>query len=446
MRVLILGAGTVGTSVAEVLSQQHHHVTIVEADEETAQQVDSEMDVAVIAGSASESSVLFQSGVTSTDICLALTGNDECNIVAASLARAMGASRVAARVYAQIFRDLSTFDYQNHFKIDRLLSIEHLTAMELARCIRETGAMTIEYFARGQLEMQDVIISRASAATEKKLADLKLPSEIRIGSINRDGEVRIATAQDKIQVGDRISILGDQANVEEVKKMFNTLPAKKQSVVIAGGGETGYHLAQVLEKRKYAVTILDTDRVRCDFLASRLKRSTVLRSNALRQHDLEEGRIGEADIFVSCTGSDEDNILSSVEAGELGAKTTMAIVSRPDYANILSRLGINEVISPRSVMTRQVLGLMNSGALIFRNPYLLGGGIEVLEIEVLENAPVTKGTLSKVTLPTQSLIAAVIRQGFVQVPGASHTLQKGDTVIALVQTGHSDELVQEFEP
>jgi len=447
MRVLVLGGGTVGLSIAEVLYQQKHHVTVVESAPEVAEQIDAEMDVAVLLGSASQSSVLFQAGVTSMDICLALTGNDECNMVAASMAKAMGTSRVAARVYDQVFRDLSTFDYQNHFKIDRLLSIEHLTAMELARYVRgETGAMTIEYFARGQLEMQDVVISRPSSATGKKLMDLKLPSEVRIGSINRNGNISIATAQDQIEVGDRISILGERNDVEEVKKLFNTQPTRKQSVIIAGGGETGYHLAQVLESRRYSVTVMDTDKKRCDYLASHLKKTTIVRSNALRRIDLEEARIEETDIFVSCTGNDEDNILACVEAKELGAKMTMAVVTRSDYANIITRLGINEVVSPRSVMTRQVLGMMNSGPVIFRNPYLLGGGIEILELEVLKGAPVTKGTLREISLPTRSLITAVIREGFVQVPGANHSLREGDTVIALIQTESLPELLREFTP
>ncbi|MDR1958937.1 MAG: Trk system potassium transporter TrkA [Planctomycetaceae bacterium] len=445
MRVLILGGGTVGTSVAEVLCQQRHSVTLVERNEEIAGRIDAEMDITVVTGAASQSSTLFQAGVTSADVCFALTGNDECNMVAASLAKAMGASRVAARVYSKIFRDLSTFDYQNHFKIDRFLSIEHLTAMEMSRCVRETGTMVIEYFARGQLEMQDVIISRGSSATGKKLADLKFPSEVRIGSINRDGNTRIATANDQIEVGDRISILGDRSAVEEVKKLFNTQPARKQCVIIAGGGETGYHLAQVLESRRYSVTIMDSSRDRCDYLASHLQNVTILRSNALRRRDLEEGRISEVDIFVSCTGSDEDNILSCVEAGELGAKMTIAVVTRADYGNIISRLGISKAVSPRKVMAQQVQGLMNAGPIIFRNPYLLGGGIEVLELEVRQGSPVTRGTLREISLPAHALIAAVIREGFVHVPGANHTLYPGDTVIVLIQAGFIPELIKVFE-
>ena len=444
MRILILGAGTVGASIAERLSSLGHDVTVIDTNAELARQLDAELDVGVITGSASQASVLFQAEVMSVDLCLALTGVDEINVLAASMAKVMGATRVAARVYTGVFLDLSTFDYQHHFKIDRLLNLEHLTAMELARRIREPGAMIIEHFARGALEMQDVIISRPSKATGVPLVDLKIPSEVRIGAINRNGNVTIATASDQIEVGDRISLFGTWNDVDAVKKMFHTLPTVRRNVVIAGCGETGFHLALVLEKRGYQVTILEKDRARCDFLATRLKRSTVVHCDARRRFDLEEERIGDADVFVACMKEDEDNIMACVEAQELGTPMLMGVVNRPDYANVVGKLGIHEVVSPREVMARQIEGLLNTGAVIFRNKHILGSGIEVLEIEAKPDSPVTRGTLKEVRLPRRSIIGAVIREGFVQVPRASDRIRASDTVVALVQTDVVEEFVNAF--
>jgi len=214
--------------------------------------------------------------------------------------------------------------------------------------------------------------------------------------------------------------------------------------VIAGGGETGYHLALVLENRGYNVTVLETNRSRCAFLATHLKRSTIVHCDARRRLDLEEERVGDADIFVACMKEDEDNIMACVEAQELGTQTLMGIVNRPDYANVVGKLGIHEVVSPREVMARQVEGLLNTGAVIFRNKHILGSGIEVLEIEVQPNSPITQGTLREVYLPRQSIIGAVIREGFVKVPRASDRIRAGDTVVALVQTDVVDEFVNTF--
>ena len=170
--------------------------------------INENFDVRGITGSASQSSVLFQAGVGSADLCLAVTGYDEVNIVAASMAKAMGAKRAVARVYAPVFRDLSTFDYRRHFGIDRLLSLEHLTAMELARGIRHPGSVVVESLARGELEVHEVVVSRDKKGVGQALKDLSLPKNVRIGSISRDGKTWIAGAEIGSQIGDRITVLG----------------------------------------------------------------------------------------------------------------------------------------------------------------------------------------------------------------------------------------------
>ena len=160
MRIVVLGAGTVGGSIASLLCLHRHSVTVVDSVSEHVRHINETLDVRSLIGSASQSSVLFQADVGSADLCLAVTGDDEANIVAASMAKAMGAKRAIARVYAPVFRDLSTFDYQRHFGIDRLLSLEHLTALELARSIRHPGSVAVENLARGELEVHEVVGKR----------------------------------------------------------------------------------------------------------------------------------------------------------------------------------------------------------------------------------------------------------------------------------------------
>ena len=181
MQIVVLGAGTVGTSIANMLCQHRHSVTVVDQDPARTRRVNEELDVRAVTGSAAQSSVLFQAQVLGADLCLAVTGIDEVNMIAASMAKAMGARRSVARVYAPVFRDLSTFDYQRHFQIDRLLSIEHLSAMELAREIRHPGAVAVENFARGELEMQELVVDDGTGAVDVPLKELKLPSGVRIG-------------------------------------------------------------------------------------------------------------------------------------------------------------------------------------------------------------------------------------------------------------------------
>ncbi len=443
MRVVTLGAGTVGTSIADLLCQHGHIVTVVDSDPAHARRINAELDVRAITGSASQSSVLFQAGVLGSDLCLAVTGDDEVNIVAASMAKAMGSRRSIARVYAPVFRDLSTFDYQRHFNIDRLLSLEHLSATELARNIRNPGSVIVENFARGQLEVQEVEVFRTTNAVGVPLKQLGLPAAVRIGSIFRDGSLWIAGAEDVIQVGDRITLIGRRENIDEVRGLFQRGSVVKQDVVIAGGGETGYHLARTLESERFRIMLMEESPERCDFLAENLQRVTVVQADATRRAVLEEERVGTADVFVACTGDDENNIMAGVEAREIGAKKIMAIVGRPDYATVVGKLGIDVAVSERDVMAKQILGFVNAGPIVTRTS-LPGGKVGVYEIEVNTDCPATEHVLANLRLPAQCLIAAVLREDFVRVPGADDHLLPGDTVVALINDDALDQALTFF--
>lgn len=430
MRIVTLGAGTVGTWVSDLLCQRGHSVTVVDNDASHIRRINEELDVRALTGSASQSSILFQAGAPGADLCLALTGDDEVNIVAASMAKAMGSRRAVARVYAPVFRDLSTFDYQRHFSIDRLLSLEHLSAMELARHIRNPGSMLFEHFGRGALEVQEATVSEQSVAGQPVKA-LDIPANVRIGTISREGKIWTAGAEDVIEAGDRLTLIGEHEHVKQVKRIFQRGAASKLRVVIAGGGETGYHLTQALEQDGYDVLLMDEDSERCEFLSANLSRTTIIQADATRRAVLEEERVGTADVFVACTGDDENNIMSGVEAREIGAKKIMAIVGRPDYANVVNKLGIDVAVSERDVVARQVMGLLNTGCIVSRTA-IPGGRISVFEIEVTEGSPATEHVLAKLRLPPNCLIAAVLREEYAHVPHADERLAPGDMVLVLM--------------
>lgn len=443
MRILTLGAGTVGTWIADLLCRYRHDVTVVDTDPENVNRLNNDLDVKAIQGSASQSSVLFQAGVMGCDICLAVTGIDEVNMVAASMAKAMGVKRSVARVYAPVFRDLSTFDYQRHFGIDRLLSLEHLTAMELARAIRNPESITLEHFARGQLEVAEFEVTRQSDSLDKPLKQLALSSGVRLGTLKRNKKTWIASANDEIRLGDWVSLMGKPEEVEEVKKKFSKGSPKRQFVVIAGGGETGYHLARALDDERHKVLLLESDAERCDYLASHLSRATVLCADATRKVTLEEERVGGCDYFVACTGHDENNIMAGLEAKDLGAKQIMAIVGRPDYAGIVGRLGIDIAVSERDAMARQILGLLTEGP-VLSQLQLPSSDIFVLELEVGKGAAVAQTSLAQLSLPEGVLVAAVLQEDFVRVPSASDCLAVGNTALVLAPQAQIDLVSQKF--
>ncbi len=445
MNIVVLGAGTVGTSIAKLLCEHRHDVTVIDQDAVQTHEVNERLDVRALTGSASQSSVLFQAGVSTADLCLAVTGNDEVNLIAASMAKAMGAARSVARIYAPVYYDMSTFDYQRHFKIDRLLSLEHLTAMELAHEIRHPGSAMMEHFARGELEVEEVKITQKTGVIGRPIRELGLPQNVRIVSITRDDRTELAVASDQLEVGDGITLIGMGDDIDNVKDMFQKeLPAKK-GVVIAGGGETGYHLAQALEgSGSFGVVLMDHNRDRCDFLSQNLKRTTVVHSDATRRDQMEEEPVGSADVFVACTAEDEDNIMACVTAHEIGTKAIMAVIERPDYAEVVGKLGIKTAVSPREVMAGQVLSFLRPLPVISQMP-LGSSSIHICELAVVEGAACTEHVLSNLQLPEKCLVAVIVHEEYVRVPGADDRLRPGDTAIVLVDDSAVDEMKTMFE-
>ena len=190
--------------------------------------------------------------------------------------------------------------------------------------------------------------------------------------------------------------------------------------------------------------LLDADRERCGFLSENLKSVTVVHTDATQRANLEEERVGRADVFVACMADDEDNIMACVTAREIGAQSIMAVVERPDYAEVVGKLGIDRAVSPREVMARQVLSLLYRGPIISRTT-LCSGGLNVLELLVREGAPCTEHVLANLQLPEQCLIAVIVHEDYVRVPGADDILKPEDTVVALIDDSAIEETVDMFD-
>ncbi len=445
MNTVIFGAGTVGTSIAGLLCANGHSVSLVDASGKALQAVEEQLDVRTICGSACDSITLFQAGVQSADLVLAVTSTDEINLVGASLAKAMGARRSVARAFNPAYLDSSTFDYRRHFGIDRLLSLERLTALELARAIRMPSLFAVENFARGGIEVQELAVQKGSRGAGVPLKDLQLPPAVRVGLISSPDRCVIAGANDVIHVGDHVTLIGTQEVIEKTRHdFFEARHPPKQNVIIAGGGEIGFNLASMLQKGRFNVILMEADADRCQFLAERLHGTTVLHADATRQAEMHEARVGKADVFVAATGHDEDNIVCGVEARELGCERILSIVRRPDYANVLEKVGIDAAVSPREVTAREVLGMLQGGVIIGGSK-ISGGDAEVWEVEIVAGAPVVGTPLRNVALPG-SLVAAIVREDFVKVPGADDERRPGDTAVVLVHRNSVTDTLSLFEP
>lgn len=443
MYVIIVGAGTVGTSIAENLCKSDLNVVLMDSSPEALSRAEERLDVQTLLGNGCDATALFRAGIAGSDLFLAVTSSDESNLAGASIAKAMGSKRCVARVYDPAYRDYSTFDYQSHFKIDRLLSLEHLTALELAKELKAPGMYAVENFARGGVEVQEVAVDGNSKLVGKQVHEIGLPRGVLLGLIVRDEKPGfIPTRDDEIRAEDHITLVGQREKLEEVRKRFEKKTRHKKFVVIAGGGDVGYHLAVALQRSRFKVTILETDLDRCEFLAAKLGNCTVLHADSTRRVELEEARVKSCDAFIACTGDDEDNLVCAVEAKELGADRTLCVVRRPDYANVLQRLGIDAAVSPRNVMAREVTGLLMTSPVIGRSEVGDGDAVAV-EVEILEGAAVAGKTLRELRLP-RSLVAAIVEEEYVRTPGPEDVLKPGSTAVLLVGADNLEAMLDSF--
>ena len=444
MRIVILGAGTVGSSIARMLSQNRHDVVIVEQDSQICESLQDTIDALVLCGSASHASVLFQAGVMTADLCLAVTSSDDTNITSTSIAKAMGASHVIARIHSELAKNIATFDYRRHFGIDKLFSLGQFVALRLSREIDYfTEALSLDSYFYSDIEIMEMRILHGARCLGKPIRDLAFPPNVRVGAILRDDTRFIPTADDELQVNDAVLIIGARDKLVKVRKDLGGLAPSSKNVVIAGGGETGVQLAMLIQNR-HEVRILDADRERCMKLSSQLKNVDVLNVDIQKRATLEEEHVGKADVFVACSGSDENNILACAEAKELGCPKVFSVINRPDYGNVLNKLGIDFYVSPREEAAERVMNFLNTGAVI-TDDAIFGNKIRMLEIEVQENAPILAGTLAEAKLPQQCVVLAVADQDSFQVPSAQQRFQPGNHVIVITQEQFKDSVIEKFE-
>jgi len=443
MNVVVLGAGTVGQAVAQLLCDRNINVCVVDLLGDHLERIEERLDVRTVTGSGCDSATLFQAGVQVADLVLAVTSLDETNLVSASVAKKMGAQRCVARVFNPIFRDKSTFDYQSHFAIDRVISLEHLTALELAKQIRSSAVLAVENFVRGGIEVQGITVGADARAVGVPMNRLSLPPTVRVGLISGQNRCIIPGANDAADAGDQVTLIGAQKNIDEVLPLFEERSSARMRVVIAGGGEIGLNLARLLERMRCSITILESDVERCEYIAELLTRTTVLHADIKSLADLEEARVGSADVFVACTGRDEENIVCGVEAKQLGCPRLLTVVRSPDYANVLERLGIDVAVSPRQAMARQIMGMVATGPILERSP-VAGDSAEIWEVAVRRDVQATRAPLRDLVLP-DSLVAAIERGEYVKVPGADDQLQPGDTAVMLVHKNSQQAILDLFE-
>lgn len=447
MKIVIVGAGEVGSHLSEVLSLADHDVTVVERDATHAQTIHELMDVRIINESGSSSRTLKKAGVENCDLFLAMTSNDETNLVSSSLAKALGATTTFARVHDTTFRDTSVINYQSHFSIDHLVNPEALAAVELAMRIRNPGRVAVEDFGRGKIEVQSLVVRKNAKAIGIPIKDLNLPGTLRIGTIKRGDETTIAHAHSILKEADQITLFGHPNSLFETKSLFDpeSKPSKRIGVTLLSGSEISISLIRLLSNPRFRIRVIEKSLSLCRSLSEKFPKVTFIHGEGTSLRLLEEEEIGSSDYFIACSKDDESNIMTCLQAQKLGAKHAMLAINRTDYIEVMEtlrlRLGLETAVSPRTATANEIL--RHTG----EYPYIeLEQGDKttncIIEISVGTGSIVSNKKIREINWPNGCIIVGLESNHDPKMPTGDDVIKAGDSIIAIVSKSNLNELLK----
>ena len=437
MKVIILGAGQVGGSVAESLVSEQNDITVVDIEPARLRALQDRLDLRTVAGSASHPSVLMEAGIDDADLLIAVTQSDETNLVACKLAaRMFNVPRRIARIRATDFLDDPKVLGPDGFDVDLSICPEQVLTDYIVKLVEFPEALQVLDFAGGQVSLVAVRAYQGGPMVGRPVKEIRghIPNiDTRIVAIfRRDGAV-LPDGDTVIEVGDEVFCLAASDNIRQVMKELRRMDQPVQRVMIAGGGNIGLRLARALEA-DYSVRLIEHNKRRCDVLAAKLNRALVLNGDATDEELLGQENIAEMDLFVAVTNDDENNIMSSLLAKKMGARRVVALINRRSYVDLLQSGQIDIAISPAQATIGKLLAHVRRGDVVAVHS-LRRGAAEALEAVVhgdRESCRVTGRRVEEIELPAGATIGAVVRGGEVLMAHHDTRIEAEDHVIVFV--------------
>ncbi len=431
MRVLIVGAGEVGFHLAERLSEENQDVVLIEADPERADFAQQQLDVITLVGNGASLPVLEEAGVKSARMLLAVTSQDEVNLISCLAASRLGVEFTIARVSNPEYYERGSVLSGDQMGIDLLINPERECAWETFQLLQAAAATDVAQFADGRVQLLGVRVKAGAPVAGKSLAEIG--EELRdfhyvTVAIARNGDTLIPRGYDRIEAGDQIYVLAPTEEAQDIHRLAGYDGFSLRRVMIAGGSAEGEYLAQLLEANGVECTILDNDRRRCLELAEELPRSLVLHADATDLELLEMEGVSGIDGFVACTGHDETNMLASLLAKSVGARKVVSMIHKFDYLSIVPKVGIDAAVSPRMSTVNGILRYVRRGR-VMTVAALKGIDAEAIEFSVGPQAKVAGKPLRSLRFPKGAVVGTIIRGEEILLARGDDEIHPGDEVI-----------------
>lgn len=441
MKVVICGAGQVGTSIARHLAGENNDVTVIDHDPALVRKITETLDVRGVEGWASHPQILEQSGVADADMLIAVTHSDEVNMVACQVSHSLfdvptKIARIRQQQYLQpIWGDLFSRD---HMPIDVIISPEYEVARAIGRRLQMPGAIDVVPMGNGRVSVVGVrceedcpIVGQPMRQLTQLFPDLNL----RVVGIVRDEQGVVPRSDAVMMPGDDVYFICDTAHLPRAMAAFGHEEMEGRTVVIAGGGNIGLRLAQEIETEHEGVRakVIEYDRDRARLVAQTLDSTVVFHGDTLDPEILEEANIANTETFVAVSNDDEVNIISSLLARRSGVSRTVALIANSTYTPLITSLGIDVVVNPRAITVSTILQHVRRGRI--RNIYTVRDGFgEVIEAEALETSSLVGKSLRDARLPDGVVFGVILRGDEVLAPRGDTEIRAGDRVILFAAT------------
>ena len=445
MKIIIVGCGKVGVSLAERLSSEGHDLVMVDMNPQKVEHLSNQFDALGIVGNGASFNIQQEAGVESADLFIAVTGEDELNLLCCLMAKKTGHCDTIARVRNPLYNKEIRF-IQEKLGLSMIINPEHAAAMEMARLLRFPSAIEIDSFSRGRIEMLRFKVPETSKIVHMSLRELAgaLQYSLLVCAVERNGEVYIPDGNFVIQAKDSLSIITTPQNAESLFKKIGVHTNKVHNTMIVGGGEITYYLAKSLANMNVDVKIIEKNKDRCEVLSEALPDATVIYGDGSDQELLKEERIQNMDSFVACTDMDEENIILSLYAKEKVSSKVVTKINHLEFNDVIHSLNLDSLIYPKHITAEYILqyvrAMKNSiGSNVETLYKLMEDRVEALEFIVNQNCRMIGIRLQDMKTRPNLLVAAINRQGKVIIPGGQDSFEAGDSVIIVTtETGLQD--------
>lgn len=455
MKIVILGAGQVGGTLAEHLAGEANDITVVDLDEIRLRELRDRLDLSVVLGEASHPDVLAQAGLENADMLVAVTSDDEINMIACTVAENLFHTPTKiARVRGTSYLTHAKLFESGAIPIDVLISPEQLVSEYTFRLIEQPGALQVLDFAGGKVQLVAVKAYHGGPLVGQELRYLRehMPAvQTRVAAIYRRNRAIMPTGNTIIEADDEVFFIADKADIRAVMSELRRLEVAYKRITIAGGGNIGLRLAKMLET-KYNVRVIEFDRRRAARLSEQLERAIVIHGSASDKDLLMEERIEDTDVFLALTNDDEANIMSSMLAKRLGARKVMTLINNPAYVDVVQGGDIDIAISPQSTTIGSLLTHVRRGDIVNVHSLRRGAAeaIEIIAHGDAKSSKVVGKALEDIDLPEGANIGAIVRQGpdggEVVIAHDDLVVESGDHVIIfLLQKKHIRDIEKLFQ-